>query len=177
VPGFHLRDALAEVDALYPGLIERFGGHAMAAGLTLQSAALAEFSRAMQAVGERRLSPEMLAQQIHTDGELAAAAHTLPVAVLLRDAGPWGQAFPEPRFDGSFEVLELRVLQDRHTQMKLRPAGFDASISAIAFNQCNPDWHTGQLLRLVYRLTVNEYGGRQQLQLVVEHAESECADA
>lgn len=171
VPGFHLRDALAEVDALQPGLIERFGGHAMAAGLTLRSEALDTFRQLMQAVGERHLTPELLAREIHTDGELAAADCTLPVAALLRDAGPWGQGFPEPRFDGSFELLDCRVLKDRHTQMKLRPVGAQAALSAIAFNQCNPDWYPGQQLHVVYRLTVNEYGGRQQLQLVVEYSE------
>ncbi|MEE8092927.1 MAG: single-stranded-DNA-specific exonuclease RecJ [Gammaproteobacteria bacterium] len=121
VPGFHLRDALADVDALNPGLITRFGGHAMAAGLSLDPEGLVEFQAAMERLGDERLGPEQLAQRILTDGELQVADITAEVATLLRDAGPWGQGFPEPLFEGRFELLRQRVVGDRHLKMTVKP--------------------------------------------------------
>jgi single-stranded-DNA-specific exonuclease len=177
VPGFHLRDALAEIDARHSGLIQRYGGHAMAAGLSLARTALDAFRGALEAVGTRLLTPELLAQQIDSDGELAADAHTLELAMLLREAGPWGQAFPEPRFDGCFELVQLRVLRDRHLQMRVRPLTGEDCLVAIAFNRPEDDWAVGEVLRLVYRLTVNDYNGSRRVQLVVEHIESARLEA
>lgn len=177
VPGFHLRDALAEVDAFHPGVIERFGGHAMAAGLTLPAAALDAFRGAIEEVGERRLAPEDLAERILTDGELAARDLTLDVAHLLRDAGPWGQAFPEPRFEGLFELAEARLLKEAHLKMRLRPLEGSRALGAIAFHVARKDWSAGQILRVVYRLGVNDYGGTRSLELVVEHLEEGDARA
>ena len=171
IPGFHLRDALAEVAALHPGLLERFGGHAMAAGLTLAGDAFAHFRQAIEAVGRRCLNAECFAEKILTDGELACEHLNAELAALLRDAGPWGQGFPEPRFDGRFELLAHKVLKDVHVKMTLRPAAGRRAVEAIAFNCAGDRWPPGRELRLVYRLDLNDYFAPPKLQLIVEHVE------
>jgi single-stranded-DNA-specific exonuclease len=171
IPGFHLRDALADVSAAHPSLIDRFGGHAMAAGLTLRADALDEFRAAMATVAEARLTEDMLAQTVLTDGEIAPSHHTVEVAALLRDAAPWGQGFPEPQFDGHFELLEQRRLKDAHLKMKVRAAGGGRRLDAIAFNHPDADYVTGMTLRLVYRLAINDYYSPADVQLIVEHVE------
>ena len=175
VSGFHLRDALADVDAANPGLITRFGGHAMAAGLSLDRESLAAFQTAMERVGNQRLGPEHLAQRIFSDGELQAADLTVEVAELLRDAGPWGQEFPEPVFDGIFELLRQRVVGGRHLKMTVKLVGADSCLDAIAFNRLPGCWHEGDVLRLVYRLVLNDYFAGPPIQLVVEHIEFDAA--
>jgi single-stranded-DNA-specific exonuclease len=171
VPGFHLRDALAEVDSCHPGLIERFGGHAMAAGLTLQTGALGHFRAAIERIGQARLGPDLLAERILTDGTLEPSDLTVETAALLRDAGPWGQGFPEPCFEGRFELAAARRLKDLHLKMSLRVSETDRCVNAIAFNRPDADWPVGEALRLVYRLAINDYFGAPELQLVVEHIE------
>ncbi len=175
IRGLNIRDALAEVDAEQPGLIVRYGGHAMAAGLTLAENGLEEFSAALQRVGGRRLSPDLLQGQILTDGSLASEYRTIEVANLLHAAGPWGQGFPEPSFDGLFVVAERRVVGQSHLKLKLREPATDASVSAIAFNQGDFDCAAGDVLRLVYRLDVDDYGARPAVQLIVEHLQPEPA--
>ncbi len=172
IPGFHLRDALADVAASDPSLIERFGGHAMAAGLTLRAGALADFRAAIETVAASRLNPEMLAQTLLTDGEIAAEHHTVEVAALLRDAAPWGQGFPEPQFDGRFEVIALRMLKDVHLKMTVKPLAGGPRMDAIAFNQPDADLRPGDTPRLVYRLGINDYYSPASVQLIVEHIES-----
>jgi single-stranded-DNA-specific exonuclease len=171
IAGFHLRDALAEVDVCEPGLIVRFGGHAMAAGLTIPAAAFAQFRDALAAVARDRLDAELLAECILTDGELDAEEIALPLARLLRDSGPWGQGFPEPCFDGRFELVDFRVLKDAHLQMKLRCAGA-AEVDAIAFNRGACEWPPGTDLRIVYRLAVNDYSAAAKVQLIVTHIDA-----
>jgi len=171
VAGFHLRDALADVNAMHPGLISRFGGHAMAAGLTLDRDGFSRFRSAMEALGEERLGPEHLAERILTDGELDARDVTLEVASLLRNVGPWGQGFPEPLFEGSFELVRQRVLADAHLKMTVRGGGNDKPLDAIAFHLSPGDWNAGDSLRLVYRLDVNDYFATPAVQLIVEHVE------
>ncbi len=171
IPGFHLRDALADVSAAHPSLIDRFGGHAMAAGLTLRADALDEFRAAMATVAEARLTEDMLAQTVLTDGEIAPSHHTVEVAALLRDAAPWGQGFPEPQFDGHFELLEQRRLKDTHLKMKVRATSGGRRLDAIAFNHPDADYVTGMTLRLVYRLAINDYYSPADVQLIVEHVE------
>ena len=168
VAGFHLRDALVDVDAGNPGLIARFGGHAMAAGLTLHRDGFARFRAAMETLGGQRLRPEHLAERILTDGELEAGDLTLEVAALLRGAGPWGQGFPEPLFEGSFRLLGQRVLADAHLKMTVKPEGGENPVDAIAFHQLPGDWETGDRLRLTYRLDVNEFNAAPAVQLIVE---------
>lgn len=170
IPGFHLRDALAEVAAREPGLIERFGGHAMAAGLTIPAVAFEAFRAAIEAVGRRSLTDENFAECVLTDGELMGEHFCVEVAALLRDAGPWGQAFPEPCFDGRFELLDHRVLKDAHLKMKLRPLGGGAPLDAIAFHRVEAP-PAGAALTVAYRLGVNDFFLPARVQLVVEHIE------
>ncbi len=172
VPGLHIRDALADVDALHPGLIERFGGHAMAAGLSLAAAHLGEFRAALAAAVAARLEPGVLDGEIVSDGELPEEALGLATAELLRDAAPWGQGFPEPLFDGCFELLDARTVGLDHLKMRVRPAGGRRIMDAIAFRQADRLGNARPArLRLAYRLDVNEYNGLRSAQLVVEYLE------
>ena len=171
IPGFHLRDALAEVDARHPGLITRFGGHAMAAGLSLNCANLETFGTAFDAVVRKYLAPEMLDAVIATDGELGASDFTLDLAQQLRYAGPWGQGFAEPAFDGEFALDSWRVVGERHLKLKLRQSDGGELLDAIAFGAYAgepPPSH----LRAVYSLDVNEWNGRLSLQLLIRHLEA-----
>jgi single-stranded-DNA-specific exonuclease len=172
VPGVHIRDVLEAIATRHPGLIERFGGHAMAAGLTLQSDRLDHFTSAFTAEVGGWLDPA--AQGIvETDGELGPDEMTLATALALRDAGPWGSAFPEPAFDGEFMLLESRIVGERHLKMRVRPAVSGEVFDAIAFRYADDGAPTAGLprgrARLAYRLDVNEYLGTRRLQLVVEH--------
>ena len=169
VRGFHLRDALVDVDAASPGLMSRFGGHAMAAGLTLRREGFAEFRTAMEALGAERLGPEHFAEHVFTDGELQSDDLTLEVAALLRDAGPWGQGFPEPLFEGTFRLIRQKVVAAAHLKMTVAAAGSGIELDAIAFNRPSGDWRPGDRLRLAYRLDVNEYFVTPSVQMVVEH--------
>jgi single-stranded-DNA-specific exonuclease len=173
IPGFHIRDALAEVDAGHPGLIAKFGGHAMAAGLTLAENDFEQFATAIGDVGGRHLRADMLTGSVLTDGELAAEHLTREVAEVLRAAGPWGQGFPEPTFDGVFVVTERRVVGDAHLKLRLRVPASDMLVSAIAFGQAEFACAPGDTIRLVYRLDVDDYGSRRSIQLIVEHLEAQ----
>ena len=172
VPGVHIRDVLDAIASRHPGLIEKFGGHAMAAGLTLPAARLEDFRAAFAAEVARWMTQEDATGVVHSDGELQPDELTLEVAHLLRESGPWGQAFPEPLFDGCFEVHSVRVLGERHLKMSLRPAG-GPLCDAIAFRHF--DHHDAAQVapnasvELAYRLDVNRYNGAERLQLVVEY--------
>jgi single-stranded-DNA-specific exonuclease len=172
IAGFHIRDALAEVDALHPGLIQRFGGHAMAAGLSLPAEGLDRFAAAMASLGRRKLGTELLNGGIVTDGPLTQEDLTLDVAERIRDAGPWGQGFPEPSFDGEFELMEQRLVGGAHLKMRVRPAGGDSSIGAIAFHHGESAFAAGEVLHLVYRLSVDDFGPSPSVQLIVEHLQA-----
>lgn len=173
VSGLHLRDALAAVDARHPGLIERFGGHAAAAGLTLAEANYPDFAAAFDAEVRRHLDAGDLRGVLYSDGELAPGDCTLAIAERLRDGGPWGQGFPEPLFDGEFEVVAARTLKERHLKLSVRRPGLDEVLDAIAFGAAGscPEPLPGTRLRLAYRLDVNEWNGRRRLQLLVLHLE------
>jgi single-stranded-DNA-specific exonuclease len=150
-------------------MIERFGGHAMAAGLTIKRGALASFAERIAAVAERRLAPDALTRKVLTDGMLEPVHMSIAVASLLRDAGPWGQGFPEPMFDGCFELVELSVLKSAHLKLRLKPEGGAETLDAIAFNRAVCDWPLGSRLELAYRLEVNDFLATPRVQLVVEH--------
>lgn len=168
VAGVHVRDVLDAVAAAHPGLLTRFGGHAMAAGLSLERSRFDAFSRAFDAEVRRHLSESALRSATMSDGEIAPEDLHLELAHLLRDGGPWGQGFPEPCFDGEFDVREARVVGGRHVKFVLRPPGSGRSIDAIAFNAA-PDWPRGlPRARFAYRLDVNFYQGLESAQLVVE---------
>jgi len=168
VPGLHIRDALDAVAALHPGLVNKFGGHAMAAGLSLPRAHFETFRSAFADEVARHLGTEDLAGKVLSDGELVAEDMTMELAQSLRAAGPWGQGFPEPLFDGHFEVLGSRVVGDKHLRLTLRqPQG--RSIEAIAFNYVAHQPLAGSRVEAAYRLDINSYQGNQTLQLVIEN--------
>ncbi len=170
VPGLHIRDALDAVAKRHPDLLSKFGGHAMAAGLSLARADLARFSQAFDEEVRRHLGPADLCQEILSDGELSAAELNLPLAESLRAAGPWGQGFAEPLFDGVFDIVSRRIVGDNHLKLVLRPPGGEQIIDAIAFNTVDDDWPADTTqVELAYRLDVNEYNGRRSAQLLVEH--------
>ncbi|HEY0943042.1 MAG TPA: single-stranded-DNA-specific exonuclease RecJ [Steroidobacter sp.] len=176
VPGVHIRDVLDAVATRHPGLIEKFGGHAMAAGLTLPAAALETFRAELDAEVRRWMSVEDTIGVVHSDGVLQHDELTLDVARLLQQAGPWGQAFPEPLFDGCFEVRNVRILGERHLKLEVRADGHNgrtASCEAIAFRHFDhddaPQVQPDSRVELAYRLDVNRYNGAERLQLVVEY--------
>jgi single-stranded-DNA-specific exonuclease len=168
VTGFHMRDALDAIATQNPGLITKFGGHAMAAGLSLECSRFDEFRNAFDREARRWLDASALDGVIETDGELASDDITLELAEALRDAGPWGQSFPEPLFDGEFEVLERRIVGERHLKLRLCPHPNGTPLAAIVFGQVKGA-EVGQRIRAVYRLSVNEYGGLRSPEVVIEY--------
>jgi single-stranded-DNA-specific exonuclease len=170
IPGLHIRDALAAVDARHPGLIERFGGHAMAAGLSLAPERLDAFAEAMRLEVGQRLSEEQRLRELWTDGELAPDEISRAVAEQLRLAGPWGQGFPEPVFDGEFEVLEAREVGRGHLRLRLRHRAGGSVLAAIHFGGWTGEPPSGRL-RLAYQLDLDDWGGRRGVQLLVRHLE------
>ena len=172
IAGVHVRDVLDGVAVRHPQLIHRFGGHAMAAGLTIGVADLDRFARAFEeVVGEwlRDCEPD---DAVWTDGALEESEICLATAEQLRAAGPWGQAFPEPSFDGEFEVESAKVVGEKHVKFWLRPAGTTARFDAIAFNLLDGERFTAPpqgRLRLAYRLDINHWQGERRLQLLIEH--------
>jgi len=170
VEGLHIRDLIAAVDRRRPGLIERFGGHAMAAGLSLRVTALDAFREALVAEAQRELGAAPPVRELISDGELPARELNLDTAELLHTAGPWGKGFPEPLFDGRFQVLEQRILGACHLKLRLHPTGGD-TIDAIGFGLGTLAVNAGDQVRLAYRLAVNNYRGVRSPQLIVEHLE------
>jgi single-stranded-DNA-specific exonuclease len=173
VPGVHVRDVLEAVATREPGLLEKFGGHAMAAGLSLPRANLDRFARAFDIEVARAMAAGAVSDAIETDGELADNDIALPLAEALRAGGPWGAAFPEPLFDGEFELRGTpRVLAGRHLKFQVAAREGRGGFEAIAFNSIDPQspvaLPSGRV-RLVYRLGTNDYQGERRLQLVVEH--------
>lgn len=171
IPGFHIRDALDAVATRNPGLVTKFGGHAMAAGLSLARGDFERFSEAFAAEAARQLSAAQLQAMVESDGEVSADFMTLEAAQVLRSAGPWGQEFPEPLFDGKFILRDSRVLADKHLKMVLSPESEPGKlIDAIAFNVDEDAWPAvdASRIELVFRLDVNEYRNSLNLQLLVE---------
>ena len=171
VHGVHIRDVLAAIASREPDLMEKFGGHAMAAGLSLPAANLERLSAAFDAEVCRWLSPEDTQGVVHSDGELASHELTLELAHVLRSSGPWGQMFPEPLFDGCFQVRHVKVLGERHLRLEVSQGA--GSYEAIAFRHFDHDdapvIAAEARVELAYRLDVNRYQGLERLQLVVEH--------
>lgn len=171
ISGFHIRDALAAIDARQPGLIERFGGHAMAAGLSLKAADYPRFAAAFDAVARELIEPERLQAILHTDGELPPGAATLDLARQLRRAGPWGQAFPEPLFDNLFDCASWKVMGECHLRLQLRDPRDGAVHDAVMFNA-----YHGQppptRLRAAYELVINDWQGRESPRLLLRHIEA-----
>lgn len=178
IPGLHMRDTLDRVAKRHPHLLSKFGGHAMAAGMTLKAADYPQFVDAFDQAVRESLTRQDLEATLQTDGELTAQELTLESATLLSQYGPWGQQFPEPSFDGVFRVLEHRVLKGKHLKMILSPIDSTATgqsgamIDAIQFNSDWVEQAPPRCVRVVYRPDINEYRGRQTLQLMLEHLES-----
>ena len=178
VTGVHVRDVLEAISTRTPGLIVRFGGHAMAAGLTLEEDKLDQFAAEFDGEVTRWQEGGSLADRIDSDGELAVEEISLKTAELLREAGPWGQAFPEPSFDQSFRLRNVRIVGENHLKMWVELGDTGRRFDAIAFNalQGRPDRLDAagkpvlpDQVHLVYRLDINEWGGERRLQLMVDH--------
>jgi len=169
IPGLHIRDVLAAVDSARPGLLGRFGGHAMAAGLSLPVESLSAFETVVRETVERMLDPALLQAEILSDGELQAHECDRRHAELLRDAGPWGQAYPEPLFDGVFAVRGWRVVGEKH--LKLELDGFGRRLNAIEFGGWRGEAPPSHL-RIAFRLEPDDWRGGDAIQLVVVHRES-----
>lgn len=171
ITNFHIRDALQNISARYPDLIDKFGGHAMAAGLSLAKDNLALFKEAFNQEVAKQISEEQLQQVILTDGNLNPEDFCLEQAQQLIEAGPWGQGFPEPVFNGIFWIEQQRLLKEKHLKLLLRTADKQQQLDAIAFNIDRNIWpnSTIQQVNLVYKLVVNEYKGQQNIQLLVSH--------
>jgi len=168
VPGLHIRDVLDEVAARHPQLIAKFGGHAMAAGLSLREEDYDAFRLAFDEAVCGHLQEEDLQGLIISDGELAAGELSLDTAMALREGGPWGQAFPAPLYDGVFEVLDRRLVGEHHLKLRLAHADGGPPLDAIAFNTDEAACPT-ERIHVAYRLEVNEYRGSRRPQLIIEH--------
>lgn len=173
IPGLHMRDVLDAVSKQQPGLIEKFGGHAMAAGLTISQGKLELFKQAFSQQVSAVLRPEDLTNLSETDGSVAEEYMTIEVSEILKYASPWGQLFPPPVFDDTFKVLNWRIVGEKHLKLELLKPQTGVCYSAIAFNQTNDNLPAGDSeIRVVYRLDVNEYRGKRSLQLIVQHIEA-----
>ena len=167
IPGLHIRDAIADVAARHPGLVDKFGGHAMAAGMSIRRMHLSRFRGAFEEAVAGRVSARDLAGIVLTDGELAGADLTLDNARLIAAHGPWGQGFEEPCFHGDFDVVAKRVVGERHLKLVLKHE--DRIVDAIAFNQ---ELVASERVRIVYRLGANDYGDAETLQLEIDRIEA-----
>ncbi len=171
INGLHMRDALERIDTLNPGLMMKFGGHAMAAGLSLEESKFEQFRDCFAELVGEWLDPSHLEGVVWSDGELTAQQLSLETAELLRDGGPWGQAFPEPVFDGTFRILQQKLLKDRHLKVMIEPLGGGPLLDGIAFNIDPTLWPDSSVreVQLAYRLDINEYRGNRSVQLMIQH--------
>jgi single-stranded-DNA-specific exonuclease len=171
IPGLHIRDALDAVATQNPGLISKFGGHAMAAGLSLEKSSLKAFEQALQQQVMDTIEPDDLEATLKTDGELAACLMTKQSAETIRDAGPWGQSFPEPSFQGIFILKSQRIVGERHLKVVLAPIDDESQqLDGIYFNIDIDQWPTSiTTVHCVYRLDINEFRGRETLQLLIQY--------
>ena len=172
IQGLHIRDVLDEVAVREPAVLQKFGGHAMAAGMTIRKADYDGFAETFDAVVRSHLAPEDLQAVIVSDGSIVEEEMTLDTARSISAAGPWGQGFAEPIFDDRFDVLSSRVVGDKHWKLVLRPAGGSLAVDAIAFNAVESLPTMPQRVHAAYRLDENEWRGRINLQLRIEYLES-----
>ena len=177
IHGLHIRDLLETIATREEGLIDKFGGHAMAAGLSLKRSKLDQFTKIYEREIEAALSTMDLDESILTDGELGVDEINLQLSEMLRSGGPWGMGFPEPLFHGRFRVTESRVVGEKHLKMTLSPEGSGKTVSGICFNLVSPGDQPPQLnlIRAIYRLDTNQFRGRQTLQLIIQSVEP-CYD-
>ncbi|QYK13687.1 single-stranded-DNA-specific exonuclease RecJ [Shewanella rhizosphaerae] len=173
IKGLHMRDLLELINARHPGMIIKFGGHAMAAGLSLRAGEFERFAKAYDEAVRELLAPEQLTGEIVSDGELSPTQLNMALARELRSAGPWGQNFPEPIFDGVFRILQQRIVGERHLKLVLESECGQTMVDAIAFNVDLTTWPdaTIQYAEIAYKLDINEFRGNESLQLMVEQIE------
>ena len=173
IPGVHIRDVLDEVNTRYPGVIEKFGGHAMAAGLSLPVAKLQDFERAFVDIASAHMEKLDGNHALLSDGDLSSEELCLPFAHLLRQAGPFGQGFESPLFDGEFALLDQRLVGQKHLKMVLKSDGAN-EVDAIAFNVDLKSWPNAMVKRvhIAYRLDINVFRGQETVQLIVEQIEA-----
>ena len=172
IPGLHIRDAMDAVATQNPGLISKFGGHAMAAGLTLEEEKLELFIQAFQRHVDQVLNPDDLNAKMVTDGSLESEQISMHTADLLRESGPWGQQFPEPCFEGVFTIKQQRIVGEKHLKLALNHGSAPhINLDAIYFNMDTQQWPNSLVTQAncVYRLDINEFRGQQKLQLLVQH--------
>jgi single-stranded-DNA-specific exonuclease len=168
----HIRDAIEAIASAHPGVISKFGGHAMAAGLSLRQDKFEEFCKYFDQEIERQIKIKGFDSKLLSDGELAENQFNLELAEKFKQAGPWGQGFPEPQFDGKFNILESRIVGGKHLKLKLYISDKKDALDAIAFNHTDEQWPRGVTqVSALYRLNINDYRGRRTPQLIVEHIE------
>ena len=175
INGIHLRDVLDEIATKTPGLLTKFGGHAMAAGMSLEKNKLDQFTQIFAETVESHLGPKGLEPLIETDGPLTESELTLAFAGLLQKGGPWGQSFPEPSFDGEFEIINQKIVGEKHLKLVLAMGGDPNQIfDGIAFNVDLEAWpnHRAHKVKLVYKLGINEFRGNRTVQLMVDYLEA-----
>jgi single-stranded-DNA-specific exonuclease len=168
----HIRDAIEAIASAHPGVISKFGGHAMAAGLSLRRDKFEEFCEYFDQEIERQIKIKGFDSELLSDGELAENQFSLELAEKFKQAGPWGQGFPEPQFDGKFNIHESRIVGGKHLKLKLYMNDKKDALDAIAFNHTDEHWPRGVTqVSALYRLDINDYRGRRTPQLIVEHIE------
>ena len=173
IPGLHIRDALDLLTTRYPELVNTFGGHAMAAGLSIPIDKYDEFASAFNQIIKEHVTQEQLEAILLSDGELEENELSLDIAELLFQAGPWGQGFPEPIFDGIFNVNEHRIVSKKHLKLNVTPSGGQQKIDAIAFNIDRYQWREdANEIHIAYQLSVNEFRGMRSPQLIIQYLES-----
>lgn len=169
IQGVHIRDVLDTIASRHPEIMNKFGGHAMAAGLTIRETDLEQFRTLFDQVTGMFLSTDGRAGVLMSDGELSIDECSFDLAGEIISAGPWGQGFPEPLFDGEFEIVTSRIVGEKHLKLQLRTPGNHRIVEAIAFNVTDTDWpESASRVQAVYKLDINEFAGRRQLQLVIE---------
>lgn len=172
IPGVHIRDVLSDIAAEHPKLLSKFGGHAMAAGLSLKMHDYPLFALAFDEMVRKRLADVDLELKIYSDGELSENDISIEFASLLQNAGTWGQAFPEPVFDGVFDVVQSRIVGQRHLKLVLRMPSTGLLIDAIAFYVDHPEqWLGLRSCRIAYKLDINEFRGNRNVQLILQYME------
>jgi len=171
IQGFHMRDALDIIAKRYPKYLSKFGGHAMAAGMTIEKKYFKEFTQAFDTVVREQLTAQDLEATLLSDGALSENELTIECVNMLELAGPWGQQFPEPCFDDTFELVQQRILKDKHLKLVLAKPGSTLMFDAIQFNS---EWVGKSIpsqIRVAYRPNINEFRGRKSVQLMIDHIE------
>ena len=173
IPELHIRDLLENISTQWPGLIKKFGGHAMAAGLTIEKDNLETFGEAFETTAEAWLEKTNLSQQIFSDGELENQYFNIQCAEMLNNAAPWGQQFPSPVFDNQFSVLDTRIVGEQHLKLRLAPENTAKSLEGIAFRCIEPgrEYQFPDKIRAVFSLDVNFFRGQSNLQLLIHYFE------